>query len=98
MPGNPRDLITTVERRLPVRIRLVLRPKGLGHRYAQMTAWLDENCGSGGWAMALSRMEACRRMPCRLISRRRARDRVHRPVVCRVQGGDQWQGPPAAGR
>jgi hypothetical protein len=33
--------------------------KGLGHRHAQMTAWLDENCGSDGWAMALSRMEAC---------------------------------------
>jgi hypothetical protein len=24
---------------------------GFGTRYTQITAWLDENCGSDGWAM-----------------------------------------------
>jgi hypothetical protein len=52
MPGNPRDLITTAERRFPVRIRIGVPPEGLGQR--QMTAWLDENCGADGWAMTPS--------------------------------------------
>jgi hypothetical protein len=44
MPGNPRDMITSAERRFPVRIRIGVRPQGLGQRHTQMTAWLDENC------------------------------------------------------
>ena len=43
-----------VERRFPVRIRIAVPPGGLGQRYAQMTAWLDENCGADGWAMTPS--------------------------------------------
>jgi hypothetical protein len=54
MPGNPREMITTTERRFPVRIRIAVPPGGLGQRHIQMTNWLDENCGAGGWAMTPS--------------------------------------------
>jgi len=54
MPGNPRELITGAERRFPVRIRIAVPPEGLGQQHAQMTAWLDENCGAEGWAMTPS--------------------------------------------
>ena len=56
MPGNPREMITTAERRFPVRIRIAVPPNGLGQRYTQITAWLDENCGADGWAMTPSGM------------------------------------------
>jgi hypothetical protein len=51
MPGNSRNLITTAERRFPIRIRIAVPPAGLGKRHTQITAWLDENCGADGWAM-----------------------------------------------
>jgi hypothetical protein len=54
MPGNPREVITMAERRFPVRITIAVPPDGLGRRHAQITAWLDENCGSNGWAMTPS--------------------------------------------
>jgi hypothetical protein len=54
MPGNPREMITTAERRFPVRIRIAVPPSGLGQRYTQITTWLDENCGADGWAMTPS--------------------------------------------
>jgi len=54
MPGNPRELITTAERRFPVRIRIAVPPSGLGQRYTQITAWLDGNCGADAWAMTPS--------------------------------------------
>ena len=54
MPGNPRDMITSAERRFPVRIRIGLPPSGLGQRHTQITAWLDENCGADSWAMTPS--------------------------------------------
>ena len=56
MPGNPRDMIVSAERRFPVRIRIGVPPGGFGQRYAEMTAWLDENCGADGWAMTPSGM------------------------------------------
>jgi hypothetical protein len=56
MPGNPRELITGAERRFPVRIRIAVPPEGLGRQHAQMTAWLDENCGATGWAITPSGM------------------------------------------
>ena len=56
MPGNPRDMITVAERRFPVRIRIGVPPGGFGQHYAQITAWLDENCGADGWAMTPSGM------------------------------------------
>ena len=54
MPGNPRDMIMMAERRFAVRIRIGVPADGLGRRHAQITAWLDENCGSDGWAMTPS--------------------------------------------
>jgi hypothetical protein len=54
MAGNPREMITVAERRFPVRIRIAVPLGGLGRRHAQMTAWLDENCGADGWAMTPS--------------------------------------------
>ena len=54
MPGNPRDMITSAERRFPVRIRIGVPPSGLGQRHTLITAWLDENCGTDGWAMTPS--------------------------------------------
>jgi hypothetical protein len=56
MPDSPREMITVAERRFPVRIRLGIPPSGLGQRHPQMMAWLDENCGSDGWAMTPSGM------------------------------------------
>ena len=54
MPSHPRDMIVSAERRFPVRIRISLPPGGFGQRYAEMAAWLDENCGADGWAMTPS--------------------------------------------
>ena len=54
MPGNPREIITMAERRLPVRIGLGVPADGFGRRYTGMTAWLDGNCGADGWAMTES--------------------------------------------
>ena len=54
MQGNSRELITSAERRFPVRIRIAVPPEGLGRQHARMTAWLDENCGADGWAMTPS--------------------------------------------
>ena len=68
MPGNPREMITLAERRFPVRITITVPPNGLGQRYTQITAWLDENWGSEGWAMTPSGRAACSTMPSRSIS------------------------------
>jgi hypothetical protein len=54
MPGNPREMMTSAERCFPVRIRIAVPPNGLGQRYTQITAWLDENCGAAGWAITPS--------------------------------------------
>jgi hypothetical protein len=54
MPGNPHEMITSAERRFPVRIRIAIPPRGLGQRHTQITGWLDENCGADGWAMTPS--------------------------------------------
>lgn len=56
MPGNPRDIIVSAERRFPVRVRIAVPPAGFGQRHAHLTAWLDENCGADGWAMTPSGM------------------------------------------
>jgi hypothetical protein len=42
-------MIITAERRFSIRIRIAVPPGGLGQRHTQITAWLDENCGAGGW-------------------------------------------------
>ena len=54
MPGNPREMITMAERQFPVRIRIAVPQGGLGQRYGYITAWLDQNCGSDGWAITPS--------------------------------------------
>jgi hypothetical protein len=46
--------LRTVELRFAVRIRIAVPPGGLGRRHAQLTTWLDENCGADCWAMTLS--------------------------------------------
>ncbi len=51
MPGHRREMITTAERRFPVRIRIGVPTGGFGQRHTQITAWLDENCGADSWAM-----------------------------------------------
>src|SRR5260370_18425421 len=56
MRGNPRDMIVSAERHFPVRIRIGVPPGGFGQRHTEMTAWLEENCGSDGWAMTQSGM------------------------------------------
>lgn len=40
------------EERYPVRVRIALPPEGLGRQIEVMHGWLDETCGSEGWAMA----------------------------------------------
>jgi hypothetical protein len=54
MPSNPREMITPAERRFPVRIRIGIPPGGFGQSQVQITAWLDGNCGSDGWAITPS--------------------------------------------
>jgi hypothetical protein len=89
MPDNPRNLITTAERRFPVRIRIAVPPEGLGQQHGRMTAWLDENCGSDGWAMTPSRTRGVLNdalsiyfadpTPC---------ERIRKPMVHRGKGRD----------
>jgi hypothetical protein len=41
------------ERRYPVRLRIAVPPpEGLGRQLEIMHAWLDETCGTEGWATA----------------------------------------------
>jgi len=54
MPGDPREMINVAERTFPVRIRIAVPSEGLGRRHAQITTWLDENCGSDRWTMTSS--------------------------------------------
>jgi hypothetical protein len=54
MPGNSREMITSAERRFPVRIRIGVPPGGLGQRHSHIAAWLDANCGADGWALTPS--------------------------------------------
>jgi hypothetical protein len=86
MPGNPREIITMAERSFPVRIRIAIPPEGLGRRHAQITAWLDENCGADGWAMTPSGIrgvlnDAVSDLLCRCHVGRR----IRRPVMCRLR-------------
>src|SRR5215831_6147650 len=56
MSGNPREIVMMAERRFPVRIRIDVPPGGFGQRYAEITEWLDGNCGADGWAITPSRL------------------------------------------
>ena len=52
MAASSKLMITEAERRFPCRIKLGVPPGGLGERLTEMQAWLDENCGEDGWAIA----------------------------------------------
>src|SRR5437899_8140100 len=56
MAASSRLMIGEAERRFPVRIRIGVPPEGLGGRLDALKAWLDDNCGAGGWAMTPSGM------------------------------------------
>jgi hypothetical protein len=47
MRGTPE-----ARQRYPVRIRVAVSPEGFGRQIEVMHAWLDEICGSDGWATA----------------------------------------------
>jgi hypothetical protein len=84
MPGNPRDMIISAERCFPVSIRIGVPAGGFGHRHTEMSAWLDQNCGSNGWAMIPSRMRGVlKRCGLDLFPRRRTRKRFRCEVVRR---------------
>ena len=51
MVAHSKLIMTEAEGRFPVRIRLAIRPGGLGHPLIEMQAWLDQNCGADGGAM-----------------------------------------------
>jgi hypothetical protein len=42
------------ESRFPVRIRIGIRPGGLGRPLDEINVWLDANCGADGWAITPS--------------------------------------------
>jgi hypothetical protein len=76
------------ERRLPIRIRIGVPLEGLGGRLDQIRAWLDENCGSDGWALTPSGMRGVLNgRDIDLFSRCDTRERLRRAVVCSLQGG-----------
>ena len=89
MPGNPREIIIMAERRFPVRIRIAVPLAGLGRRHTQMTAWLDDNCGSDGWAMTPSGMLGVLNDAISIyFADASSRQCFRHPVVRRVQGRD----------
>ena len=51
MAASSKLMITEAERRFPCRIKLGVPIGGFGERLTEMHAWLDQNCGSDGWAM-----------------------------------------------
>jgi hypothetical protein len=51
MAATSKLMIVEAERRFPCRIKLGIPTGGFGARLTEMHAWLDENCGAGGWAM-----------------------------------------------
>jgi hypothetical protein len=40
------------ERQFPVRVRIAVPPQGLGRQLEIIHTWLDETCGTAGWATA----------------------------------------------
>src|SRR5437016_5941998 len=54
MAASSKLMIGEAERRFPVRLRIAVPPLGLGSRLDDLKAWLDDNCGAGGWAITPS--------------------------------------------
>ena len=93
MPDNPRDVLVWAERRFPVRIRIGVPPGGFGQRYAELTAWLDGNCGADGWAMTPSGMRGVLNDAVSIyFLDATLRERLRRAVVRRLQGRDGGRG------
>jgi hypothetical protein len=99
VPGNPREMITSAERRFPVRIRIAVPPAGLGQRYTKITAWLDENCGADGWTITPSGTRGVLNDAVSIYFRGyHPRQRLRSPVVRRGEGQDgRWHVPGARG-
>jgi hypothetical protein len=72
------------ERNFPVRIRIGVPPDGLGRRHAQVTARLDEICGSNGWAMTPSGMRGVPNDAISIYYACGPRERLRGPMVRRV--------------
>jgi len=85
MLGNPREMITIAERRLPVRIRIGVPPGRLGQRYSEITAW---HCGADGWAITPSRMRGVLNDAISVYFAEATCQRLCPPVVCWVQSRD----------
>ena len=88
MPSHPRDMIVSAEQRFPVRIRIGVPPGGFGQRYAEITAWRDENCGADGWAMTPSGMRGVLNDAVSIYFFDATLASAFVPVVCRVQNRD----------
>ena len=52
MTRASRQVRRHAERRFPIRVRIAVPPQGLGRQIEIMQSWLDETCGTDGWAMA----------------------------------------------
>jgi hypothetical protein len=75
--------------------RVAVPPDGFGQRYSQITDWLDENCGTDGWAMTPSGMRGVLNDAVSIYSRRHPRECLRCAVVRRLQGrggGGRLQG------
>jgi hypothetical protein len=48
------------ERRYPVRVRVAVPPDGLGRQIEIMHTWLDQTCGTEGWATAAAGLAGIR--------------------------------------
>jgi hypothetical protein len=88
MPGNPRDMIVSAERRFPVRIRIGVPPGGFGQRYAEMTAWLDEKRRRWLGDDTVRDARGAQRCGVDLFPRRYLRERLRCEVVHRLQNRD----------
>jgi hypothetical protein len=79
MPGNPRDIIVSAERRFPVRIRIGVPPGGFGQRYTEMTSWLSPHSENGPARRSQKIRRNCRtplfrvRLLCRVVHQRHVR-------------------------
>ena len=54
MAAGSKPMLVEAERRFPCRIKIGTPSGEFGAQLTHMHAWLDENCGADGWAMAPS--------------------------------------------
>jgi len=94
MSGNPREIVMMAERRFPVRIRIGVPPGGFGQRYAEITEWLDGNCGADGWAITPSGRRGVLNDAVSIYSSTRRWRVRRRPLVRNVEGRDRGRAVP----